>query len=193
MIDSIRKFGIPGVTVGTVLLLVAWWFLLYGPQLAESDGLRGRQINLEEQLVQIESKLERAKLLSRQVVDYESEWNRFTSSLFTTGNVDEILAELRRRGSGQDVRILDITLDFEPMIEKIGVTETKPLADLADLRMEGRGRFFAIGDFLDSLESEPAVAGVEFLKLAYQSSVDPEIYFEALVNVYVLTEEREDG
>ena len=177
--------------IAVVVIITAWYLVVYDHQTSSADDLQAKLASAEEEIDRVESDLREAAMLRSQIEEYESDWNRFTRSLVSTENTDVVLERLRTRAEDFDVQILKSQFDFTPMLMKIGTDAPKPLADKAELLLEGRGRFFSIGDFLEMLESEPVISSVNFVELAYQQTVDPEIYFKARMDIFVLNDLRE--
>jgi len=80
-------------------------------------------------------------------------------------------------------------LDFDPLLRKVGTDGHRTHTDKVIMEVEGQGRFFDIGNFIDALENDMVVAGVDRVNVIYQGSTDPEVYFRVLAKVFVLCAE----
>ncbi len=191
-LDTVTEHGLELAIALVLILSVCWYFLVYDVQAESVRRLQTEIVETNEEIAEVKRDLEKAANLRFEIEKYESDWQSFTSSLVSTENTEVVLNRLRSKADSHNVRILQSRFDFAPMIDKIGTGGTKPLADKARLLIEGRGRFFAIGDFLDTLESEPVIASVNFVELTYQQAVDPEIYFKARMDIFVLNDLKRD-
>jgi len=188
----LTEHSLEAAIIVVLVIATGWYFVIYDLQTAGVDDIKARIATMDDEIAEVESDLQRAASLRYEIDKYESEWENFTSSLVSTENTDIVLDRLRNQAEDYSVHILKSQFDFAPMLVKIGTDTPKPIADKAELILEGRGRFFAIGDFLEMLESEPVIADVKFVELAYQKAVDPEIYFKARMDIFVLNDLKEN-
>lgn len=187
-LSTVTEHGLELALALILILSVCWYFFVYDVQAETARQLLDEIDETNGEIAEVRRDLEKAANLRFEIEKYESDWQSFTSNLVSTENTEVVLSRLRNKADSHAVRILQSRFDFAPMIEKIGTGGPKPLADKARLLIEGRGRFFDIGDFLAMLESEPVIASVDFVELTYQQAVDPEIYFKARMDIFVLND-----
>jgi Tfp pilus assembly protein PilO len=166
--------------------IIVWYAFLLGPQLRTEAALEAEQLSFQGSIAALDERLRSAKSIAGDLRQIEARWNRFVENTASPDNVELILAHFRETAKRNGIKVLNADLSFDPLLKKLSTKEARSQLNKIRMKIEGRGRFIDIGDFIDSLENDMIVAGIDELKLKYQSASDPEIYFRVEADIYVL-------
>ncbi len=175
----------------SVAVVVTWFFLLYYPQTGRECALIEERESIIRKLDLASMRLHEARTVTSSLSDIESKWDQLRSSLVHPDSVETIIKKIRTIASKQNLKLLSVDLNFDPLLDKIGGEDLMLSINRVRLDVEGKGRFFDIGDFIGVLEEEVLVAGIDKLELAYQELINPRIYFSLELEVFILSEEGE--
>lgn len=189
MQSKIVKYRVWLAIGALAVITAAWYLLVFSSQLKTEAALKVEQQSLNEIIAAIEQHLCQAENITGNLCTVENRWNVLMENLVSVDHAELILERIRRVAETNKLNALNMNLNFDPMLKKIGTEGRKPCTDRIKIDMNGQGRFFDIGDFIDSLESDVIIAGIDNIKLIYQSSTDPEIYFAVVAEVFILSGE----
>jgi Tfp pilus assembly protein PilO len=189
MLSKIVKYRVWFAIAALAVITAAWYLLVFNSQLKTEAALKVEQQSLNETIAAIEQHLSQAKNITGNLCTVETRWNVLTENLVSVDRAELILERIRRVAETNKLNAVNMNLNFDPMLKKVGTEGRKAYTDRIKIDMNGQGRFFGIGDFIDSLESDGIIAGIDNIKLIYQSSTDPEIYFAIVAEVFILSGE----
>ena len=189
MPTEVIKYRIWFATVALAVVAAAWYLLIFDSQLKTEAALKAEQQSLDEGIVAIKQHLAQAGNITGSLRAVEARWSNFTENLVSVDSAELILDRIRRYAETNSLNIVDVNLDFDPLLKKVGTNSKKPYTDRITIDVSGRGRFFGIGDFIDSLENDMIIADIDNIRLVYQASTDPEIYFAVVAEVFILSGE----
>jgi hypothetical protein len=191
MLGLIAKHRVWCAVVALPAILLAWYLCIFGPQLRTEAELESERLSIREKISDIERRLGRAASITGEFRSIDSRWSRITEHLVTVDSAELILDHVRDIAETTRLSIAEIDLDFDPLLRKVGADGKKPYTDRVRVKMSGHGRFFDIGDFVDSLQNNAIVAAIDNVKLAYEASSDPEIHFGIAAEVFILSGEAD--
>ncbi len=189
MLSKIITYRVWFAIIALAVITAAWYLLVFDSQLKTEAALRVEQQSLNETIAAIEQHLSQAENITGNLLTVETRWNVLTENLVSVDRAELILERIRRVAETNNLNAVTMNLNFDPMLKKVGTEGRKPYTDRIKIDINGQGRFFGIGDFIDSLESDVIIAGIDNIKLIYQSSTDPEIYFAVAAEVFILSGE----
>jgi Tfp pilus assembly protein PilO len=189
MLSKIIKFRVLFVIAALAVITSAWYLMVFDSQMKTEAALKIEQQSLNETITAIERHLSQADNVTGNLHAFESKWNDLTENLVSVDHAELILDRMKKVAETNNLNAVNMSLNFDPMLKKVGTEGRKPYTDRIKIDMNGRGRFFGIGDFIDSLESDVIIAGIEDIKLIYEPSTDPEIYFAVVAEVFILSGE----
>ena len=191
MIQQIVKHRVVLTIALSVAVVVTWFFLLYYPQTGRECALIEERESIIRKLDLASMRLHEARTVTSSLSDIESKWDQLRSSLVQPDSAEAIMKKIRTIASRQNLKLLSVDFNFDPLLDKIGGEDLMLPINRVRLDVEGKGRFFDIGDFIGVLEEEMLVAGIDKLELAYQELINPRIYFSLELEVFILSEEGE--
>ena len=189
MLSKIIRYRVWFAIIALAVVTAAWYLLVFDPQLKTEAALKVEQQSLYETIAAIEQHLSQAENITGNLLTVETRWNVLTENLVSVDRAELILERIRRVAEANKLNDMNMNLNFDPMLKRVGTEGRKPYTDRIKIDINGQGRFFGIGDFIDSLESDVIIAGIDNIKLIYQSSTDPEIYFAVAAEVFILSGE----
>lgn len=189
MILPNRKHRMMLIVAAIPMLTLLWYVTVFESQLSEERILEAELQATLDKIESLEQRLSRAGAIAGEFQRAESDWNKFTSNLVSTDSADIILDRISAIADGQGLTVHAKYLDFDPLLKKVGTDGRRAYTDKVIMEVEGQGRFFDIGNFIDALEDEMVVAGIDRVNVIYQGSTDPEVYFRVLAQVFVLCAE----
>ena len=189
MPSKIIKFRIWLAIIALVVVVAGWYLFIFDSQLKTEVALEAEQQSLNERIVAIKQHLAQAGKITGNLRTVETRWNSLTEHLVSVDHAELILDRIKRVAETNKLNSVNMNLNFDPMLKKVGTEGRKPYTEKITIDMNGQGRFFSIGDFIDSLESDVTIAGIDNIKLIYQPSTDPEIYFAVVAEVFILSGE----
>ncbi len=187
MLSKIIKYRVWLAIVALAVITAAWYLLVFSSQLKTEAALEVEQQSLYETIAAIERHLSQAGNVTGNLHTVETRWNVLMENLVSVDRAELILERIRRVAETNNLNAVNMNLNFDPMLKKVGTEGRKPYTDRIKIDINGQGRFFGIGDFIDSLESDVIIAGIDNIKLIYQSSTDPDVYFAVVAEVFILS------
>jgi hypothetical protein len=179
--------------VAAVLVILAWYLLFQRPHSGQAGSLGQQKAALIVQHKELQSQLEVARALAGDLHHAQSEWRQLTRGLVVPDSAEQLVEILQQVAADHDVTILQSGLTFDDLLQKVADgTAVNPI-ERVDLTITGRGRFFSICRFLSALDQQVIVAGVQDIDLTYRAAVDPEVYFDLNLQVFVLTTDGSAG
>ena len=172
------------------LLLPLWYFFVYQSQIDKETVLNAERDSMMQRIKSVKKNIGETGAVAVNLRKMEMQWGQLAGHLAAPDSADQILHHIRDVARGNKLTILDAQLDMGKLYGKTSDNHNIASINKIELKLEGRGRFFNIGNFLDSLENDVSVADLEKLKLVYQRPIDPEIYFSMSVDIFVLPPEE---
>jgi hypothetical protein len=171
------------------MISLLWYATIFKSQMSEERILKAELQATVDKIKSLEQRLNRAGEIAGELRRAESDWDRFAGSLVSADSADIILDRVSAVAESHSLTVHARYLDFDPLIKKVGTDRHRSYTDKVIMEVEGQGRFFDIGDFIDALEEDLVVAGVDRVSVIYQTTTDPEVYFSVLAQVFVLCAE----
>lgn len=171
------------------MITILWYATIFKSQMSKEQVLQAELQETVDKIKSLEQRLNRAGAIAGELRRAESDWHRLTSSLVSADSADIILDRISAVAGSHGLTVHAKYLDFDPLLRKVGTDGLRSYTDKIILEVEGQGRFFDIGDFVDALEEDLVVAGIDRVSVVYQATIDPEVYFSVLAQVFVLCAE----
>lgn len=186
-----HKYRTPALWVTAALLLPLWYLLYYEPQLRHDKELAVQAETVRARIDAVQTRLRLAGAVTADLKRGRNTWVELSDNLVAPDQVDRLVSRLRNLAADYHLTVLNTKVDFDPLLDKVNRGDRIETVDIIGVQVEGRGRYFGIGDFIDSLDHQQVVAGVDDLELTYQSAADPEIYFQMSLSMFILPEPLE--
>ncbi len=193
MIEQIVKRRFELTIALSAAVIAAWIFLFYFPQKAKEQALIEERETIIKKLDLADMRLKEARTVTSNLNRIESKWSELRNCLVHPDNADEIIKRVRTIASRQNLKLLSVDLNFDPLLDKLGGEDLMLSISRIRLDVDGKGRYFDIGDFIGALEDEVLVAGIDKLELTYKQAINPKIDFSLGLEVFILSEEGESG
>jgi len=176
------------LTTGLACALVAAWYLVvHVPKTNEAAQLKISIDDVSNHLSLYQQDLGTAEQVADSSRSLQQTWNGLTLRLVNPENADEVLTQIRQAASHHGITVLDIDLDLGPILKQLSEpTEQRPLSRVR-VSLEGRGRYFDIGEFVRWLENDITIAQIDEVQIHYRKAVDPEVYFAVSSEVFVMS------
>ncbi len=182
-----QQYRLGVILAVAVALPLLWFFLLYGPQRQYEESLQAEFASVEQQHREVTGHLQVASALAAEKVEVEQHWQELTSCLYPADSAELLLRHLSNVAASYDLAVLERQLEFGPLLGKLGARHSLGQIEAVSLKFSGRGRYLAIAEFLEALDREAVVAGIDAVEMQYREAADPEIYFDLSLRVYLLT------
>jgi len=170
----------------SLILLIGWYFTLYQPQSSRMRVLKSEQESIGSRISAAEAYLKQAGVIKTTMEKSSDKWDSLLCSLVGPDSIELILGHLMQLAASEGLTILNIDISFDPLLEKLDKGEESHIIDKIDIDVAGRGRFFDVGDFVALLEKDVVIADIDNVELVYQQTVDPEIYFDLQLEVFIV-------
>lgn len=174
----------------SVALVIGWYFAIYVPQSSKMRALKDDQELVHGKLTSAEARLKQVGAMQSTLEECSSKWDSLRCNLVSPDSIETMLGHLMQLAKSEKLTVLDVDISFDPLLRKLADNEKRQLVDRIKVDISGRGRFFAVGDFISSLEDDIVVADVNSIELVYQQAVDPEIYFDLSMDVFIVPDEE---
>lgn len=168
------------------ILLIGWYFVIFQPQSSRMLALKNEQEAICGRLTDSESRLKQAGLIRATMEESSDKWDSLRCSLVGPDSVELLLGHLVQLAASKGLTVLNLDISFDPLLSKLENGEKTHIVDGIDIKVAGRGRFFDIGDYVALLEQDAIVADIGNIELVYQQTVDPEIYFDLQLEVFIV-------
>lgn len=180
------------ITVAGVVLLIAVWLLgSYLPVERELDRNRNLLVEMKTKIAGVAERLGYANSAAKGARTARLQWREATRDLVEPDDAEQLLHRVRNLAQDAGLTVLDSRFDFMPLLERIGGPEpAEPIGRLG-IRADGRGRYSAVGRFLDDLRCDAVVADIREVNLYHRPAIDPEIYFTVHLDVFILWRSRD--
>ncbi|MCK4858605.1 MAG: hypothetical protein KAT58_11595 [candidate division Zixibacteria bacterium] len=191
MMSGWKRYRVGAVAAISVALVLAWYLFLYQSQLNKESLLRAQQAAINEKVETARARLNKAASISTSFYEVAEKWQWLICDLVSPDSADKIINHVREVAESNSLTVLNMNINFDPLLVKVGTGREIYLIDKVKLNMEGRGRFFAIGDFLTALDEEAIIASIDKVDFTYQEAATPEIYFRLSMQAFILSESGE--
>ncbi|MCX6349859.1 MAG: type 4a pilus biogenesis protein PilO [Candidatus Aureabacteria bacterium] len=147
---------------GIILLLAAFYLVVYLPQSRELARLRGEARSFQTRIEEIHQKKARLPQVMKEIADYEEKIRRLDEQYPRT--IDPIYRDIDRVAETTGLKISKM------------VTSDKPVRDQAltvkenDISVEARGSVRVLGEFLHGIAALPVTLSVSALKISREET-----------------------
>jgi len=185
MNTAIKKHRLT-LTVGLACALVAAWYLfIQEPYVQKASQLTASLNEINSRLNMFEQDLGTAEQIANRSRSLQQTWDGLTIRLVCPESADEILQQIREAATRHGITVLDIDLDLEPILKQLSEPAYNRPLSRVQVSLEGRGRYFNIGEFLHWLQSDITIAEIDEVQIHYRKVVDPEVYFSVAAEAFV--------
>jgi Tfp pilus assembly protein PilO len=172
----VDRLWLIGGAVGAVLLVVVAWFLVIGPQNAETNSLNDQAATAEVRLVSLKQRLAELQKQSADLPRYEAERAKDRQALPTTSAMSDFLRELQSIGDITGVVVSGLTVGNPASAPGVkGQIQALPVTVTAT------GPGGKVNEFLDQLQQVQPRAVL--ITSANVTATDPSGGFGGLVGV----------
>ncbi len=182
------KHRVPLTVVAILLIALLWYVVVYAAQTSHFAAVSSERNDIAGQLRAAEQKLGEAGSVYYGLRRAEGRWGDIEGRLVAPDSADQIVRRVEHMAEACGLSVQSSRLDFSWLIESIVGDPKNGASDRIGITVEGRGSFFSVGAFLDSLQQEPLISDLQNVVLSYDEHIDPDIYFEVEARAFVLPE-----
>lgn len=168
-------------------LVAAWYLFIQKPYDNKALQLTTSLNEINSHLNMFEQDLGTAEQVANRSRSLQQTWDGLTIRLVSPESADEILQQIREAATRHGITVLDIDLDLGPILKQLSEPENDRPLSRVQVSLEGRGRYFNIGDFLCWLQCDITIAEIDEVRIHYRKAVDPEVYFSVATEVFVMS------
>jgi type IV pilus assembly protein PilO len=159
-----------------VVLALLWFFLLYRPSQSRIDELREEQDRTQQEIAQLEARLERLQELQRREPQLRAEFSRLEDALPTDPRLPDFILQVHEAANLAGVDFLSISpslpASFSPpegADEPPGPGELQAIS----VSVSTEGTYFALEDFIIRMERLQRAVRINTFSLSPTGDVEP--------------------